>query len=157
VAITLLIPSWQRIQPSTSASFLAGSGGVPGGREAGQWIDQHVPQGAKLMTIGPSMANILQFYGHRGAYGLSVSPNPLQRNPSYEPVPNPDLLLRSNELQYVVWDAFSASRSPFFSESLLRYADRYNGRAVHTESVTVTTPDGQKAEKPVIVIYEVRP
>ena len=26
------------------------------------------------MTIGPSMANILQFYGHRKAYGLSVSP-----------------------------------------------------------------------------------
>ena len=157
IAVTLLIPSWQRIQPSNSATFLAGSGGVPGGREAGEWIDEHVPEGAKLLTIGPSMANILQFYGHRRAYGLSVSPNPLQRNPSYEPVPNPDLLLRSNELQYVVWDAFSASRSPFFSESLLRYADRYNGRAVHTESVTVTTPDGQKAEKPVIVIYEVRP
>jgi len=157
IAVTLLIPSWQRIQPSTSASFLAGSGGVPGGREAGKWIDEHVPEGAKFLTVGPSMANILQFYGHRKAYGLSVSPNPLQRNPSYEPVPNPDLLLRSNELQYVVWDAFSASRSPFFSESLLRYADRYNGRAVHTESVTVSTPDGQKAEKPVIIVYEVWP
>ena len=157
IAVTLLIPSWQRIQPSTSDSFLAGSGGVPGGREAGKWIDEHVPEGAKLLTIGPSMANILQFYGHRKAYGLSVSPNPLHRNPSYEPVPNPDLLLRSNELQYVVWDAFSASRSSSFSESLLRYADRYNGRVVHTESVRVTTPDGEKAEKPVIVIYEVRP
>ena len=157
IAVTLLIPSWQRIQPSTSASLLAGSGGVPGGREAGKWIDEHVPEGAKFLTVGPSMANILQFYGHRKAYGLSVSPNPLHRNPSYEPVPNADLLLRSNELQYVVWDAFSANRSPFFSKSLLRYADRYNGRAVHTESVTVTTPDGQKAEEPVIIIYEVRP
>jgi len=157
IAVTLLIPSWQRIQPSTSASFLAGSGGVPGGREAGQWIDEHVPEDAEFLTVGPSMANILQFYGHRKAYGLSVSPNPLHRNPSYEPVPNADLLLRSNELQYVVWDTFSASRSPFFSERLLRYADRYNGRAVHTESVTVTTPDGQKAEEPVIIIYEVRP
>jgi len=157
VAITLLIPSWQRIQPSTSASFLAGSGGVPGGREAGEWIDEHVPQGGELLTVGPSMANILQFYGHRKAYGLSVSPNPLHRNPAYDPVSNPDLLLRNSQLQYVVWDAFSANRSPFFSDRILRYADRYNGRIVHTESVTVTTPDGEKAEKPVIIIYEVRP
>jgi hypothetical protein len=157
VAITLLIPSWQRIQPSTSESFLAGSGGVPGGREAGEWVEQNVPEGAKFLTIGPSMANILQFYGYRKAYGLSVSPNPLHRNPAYEPVPNPDLLIRNSELQYVVWDAFSASRSSFFSDGILKYADRYNGRVVHTESVTVTTPDGQKAEKPVIIIYEVRP
>ena len=57
------------------------------------------------MTIGPSMANLVQFYGHRRAYGLSVSPNPLNRNPSYEPLVNPDRALRDNELQYVVWDS----------------------------------------------------
>ncbi len=74
------------------------------------------------MTIGPSMANLVQYYGHRKAYGLSVSPNPLNRNPSYEPLVNPDRAIRDNELQYVVWDTFSASRSPNFSSSLLRYA-----------------------------------
>jgi hypothetical protein len=157
VAVTLLIATWHQVQFSTSDSILAGSGGVPGGREAGQWIGEHVPEGAQLMTIGPSMANIVEFYGHRRAYGLSVSPNPLHRNPVYDPIPNPDLLIRTNDLQYIVWDSFSASRSPFFSNKILRYADRYNGRAVHTETVTVTTPDGEKAEKPVIVIYEVRP
>ena len=103
------------------------------------------------------MPNTHNFYGPGRACALAVAPNPWHRNPPYEPVPNPDLLLRSNELQYVIGDAFSASRSPFFSESLLRYADRYNGRAVHTESVTVTTPDGEKAEKPLIIVYEVRP
>ena len=70
------------------------------------------------MTIGPSMANIVQYYGHRKAYGLSVSPNPLHRNPSYEPVNNPDRAIRDNELQYVVWDSFSAARSSYFSSKL---------------------------------------
>lgn len=157
VALTLLIPSWQLVQPSTSESFLAGSGGVPGGREAGEWIEENAPEGAQLMTIGPSMANILQFYGHRRAFGISVSTNPLNRNPSYQPIPNADLMIRRNDLQYIVWDSFSASRSSFFSDRVILYADRYNGRVVHTETVTVTTPDGEKAEKPVIVIYEVRP
>jgi 4-amino-4-deoxy-L-arabinose transferase-like glycosyltransferase len=157
IAVTLLIPTWQRVQASSSDSILAGAGGVPGGREAGQWIEQNVPEGAQLMTIGPSMANIVQFYGHRKAYGLSVSPNPLHRNPVYDPIRNPDMAIRTNELQYIVWDSFSASRSSFFSGRILRYADRYNGRVVHVETVAVTTPDGEKTVKPLIVIYEVYP
>jgi len=157
VAITLLLSSWQRIQTVISDEFLAGSGGVPGGREAGEWLRENVPQGARLMTVGPSMANILQFYGHRKGYGLSISPNPLHRNPSYEPILNPDLQIRSGNLQYLVWDSFSSSRTPFFSEGLLRFVKRYHGRAVHTESVTVTTSDGATTVKPVIIIYEVRP
>ena len=40
-------------------------------------------EGATMLAIGPSMANILEFYGHRRAYGLSVSPNP--------PAPQSDL------------------------------------------------------------------
>ena len=99
------------------------------------------------MTIGPSMANIVQFYGHRKAYGLSVSPNPLHRNPSYEPLANPDLLIRDNELQYIVWDAFSAGRSPFFSRKLLPLRDRYNGRVVHTELLRATDARGRAARR----------
>ena len=94
------------------------------------------------MTIGPSMANIVQFYGHRKAYGLSVSPNPLHRNPSYDPLVNPDRLLRESEIHYLVWDSFSAARAPFFAASLRRYADRYNGRVVHTEFLRLDTPGG---------------
>jgi hypothetical protein len=157
ISVALLVSSWGRIEPAGSATFLAGSGGVPGGREAGAWIRQHVPEGAQMLTVGPSMANIIQFYGHRKAYGLSVSPNPLNRNPSYKPIANPDLSIRSNELQYLVWDAFSASRSKFFSRSLQRYADRYHGRVVHTETVTTTTADGKETQVPVLRIYEVRP
>lgn len=155
--LTMLIPAWQKIQPQESGNILAGSGGVPGGKEAGLWLQENSPLGSTLMTIGPSMANILQFYGHRKAYGLSVSPNPLHRNPSYIPIRNPDFEIRTGEFQFLVWDSYSANRSEFFSEKLLDYAKRYNGRVVHTETVPAVTQDGNLTEKPVIVIYEVRP
>jgi hypothetical protein len=130
---------------------------VPGGRETGEWIQDNIPKGARFLTIGPSMANIVRYYGHREAFGLSVSPNPLHRNPSYEPISNPDFKIRTAELQYLVWDSFSAARSTFFSDAIFYYARKYNGRVLHTESVTVTTPDGQQVERPVIIVYEVHP
>lgn len=157
ITASLILPAWHGIQPSESDEFLAGSGGVPGGREAGLWVNENVPAGATMLALGPSMANIIQFYGHRKAYGLSVSPNPQHRNPSYEAVANPDRALRNNDIQYVVWDAFSASRSSFFSNSLLRYVARYHGTAVHQESVPARDADGSTIQKPVIIIYEVRP
>jgi hypothetical protein len=154
---SLAVISWSRVQPGSSGStFLAGTGGVPGGREAGQWVDDNVPVGADLLALGPSMANILEFYGHRQVYGLSISPNPLHRNPVYDPVLNPDLQIRQNNLQYLVWDSYSASRSPFFSQHLLGYAERYHGRIVHQEFVSVDSDSGP-VRKPVITIYEVRP
>ena len=157
VAGSLAPATWARIHPSSSDTFLAGSGGVPGGREAGRWIGASVPWGTTFMTIGPSMANLVQYYGHRNALGLSVSPNPLHRNPSYDPVVNPDYQIRIGEIQYVVWDTFSAGRSTFFSDKLLAYARKYHGRVVHSETVDVRAPDGTVVTKPVIVIYEVHP
>jgi hypothetical protein len=155
--LSLFLTSWQTIQPGISGTFLAGTGGVPGGREAGDWIQNNIPVNATLLTIGPSMANILEFYGYRKAYGISVSPNPLHRNPSYDSINNPDLVIRSNGIQYLVWDSYSAERSAFFSERLLALAARFNGRIVHTESVTVTSKDGTQVAKPVIIIYMVHP
>ncbi len=157
VIISLLIPSWNAVQPSRDLTFLAGSGGIPGGRETGTWIKQNVPVGAQMMSIGPSMANIIQFYGHRKTYGLSVSPNPLHRNPVYEAMKNPDRLIRDNELQYVVWDVFSANRSPFFSRKIIRFTERYNGHVVYSETVPVKTESGSVTHKPMITVYEVRP
>lgn len=157
VAVSLLIPSWHRIQPPTSATFLAGSGGLPGGRETGAWIRDNVPQDALFLTVGPSMANVIQFYGHRKAYGLSVSPNPLHRNPSYEAINNPDNKIRNSELQYLVYDSFSAARSPFFGQKLLKYAETYNGRIVYQVMTNAVAEDGSVVQVPLIVIYEVRP
>jgi hypothetical protein len=89
--------------------------------------------------------------------GLSVSTNPLRRNPSYQPVVNPDLQIRNGEFQYLVYDAFSAARSEYYAEELLSYARRYHGRVVHEEVAPVKTPAGTVIDSPVIVIYEVRP
>lgn len=157
VVLSCLVPTIARIRPSESDTFLAGSGGVPGGRETGLWIRDHVPEGAQMLALGPSMANILEFYGRRRVYGLSVSTNPLNRNPTYQPIANPDLAIRRNTLQYLVWDSFSAGRSPFYSARMQRYVERYGGRAIHTESVSVRGADGETVAKPVIIVYEVRP
>ncbi len=157
VALSLAVPAWDRVQPPSSGQFLAGSGGVAGGREAGEWVAANVPVGAQMLAIGPSMANIIEFYGHRKVFGLSVSPNPLRRNPVYEAVRNPDLLIRHNDIQYVIWDSYSSSRSQFFANKILGYTHRYNGRVVHAETVDVKSADGRSIVKPVIVVYAVRP
>ena len=157
IAGTLFQNSWQRVHPLESDTFLAGSGGIPGGREMGHWIRDNVPEGATFMTIGPSMSNIVKFYGFRQSYGASVSPNPLHRNPSYEPVVNPDYQIRTGALQYLVWDSYSAARTKFFEDKLNYYKGKYHGRVVHQQSITVTTEDGVEIQKPVIIIYEVRP
>ena len=157
VVATLVATSWSVVGEESAGELLAGTGGVPGGREVGDWIDEHTPEGSVFMTVGPSMANLIKFYGRRDAFGLSVSPNPLHRNPSYEPLHNPDLQLRNNELQYIVWDAYSASRSLFFSDRLLRYVDLYNGHVVFSFTVPVDAADGSQVDRAVIVLYEVRP
>jgi hypothetical protein len=133
---------------ATPREFLAGGGGLPGGREAGRWVGSHVPKGAQLMAIGPSMANVLEFYGDRKVWGLSVSTNPHDRNPVYEPVANPDLAFRQGQIQYVVWDAYSADRSAHASARLMGYVDKYHGRLLHSE---------RDAGRVAVAIYEVRP
>jgi hypothetical protein len=157
VLLSLAVPSWKRAQSPQAPDFLAGSGGLPRGREAGRWIADNVPAGAQMMSIGPSMANVLQFYGQRKVYGLSVSRNPLHRNPVYEALRNPDRSIRDNELQYIVWDAFSAARSPFFAGRMMRFVERYHGYVAHAETVTVRTRSARQVRKPVIVIFDVRP
>lgn len=146
---SLAVPSWVRIQPQTSTRFLAGTGGLPGGREAGQWVRAHAPQGARLLAIGPSMANVVQYYGLRPVSALSVSPDPARRNPSYRAVPNPDRALRDGDFQYLVWDAYTARRTPFFTGKLRELVGRYHGDAMFT----ARNASGVK----VVVIYRVRP
>ncbi len=150
VLLTLAVPTTRAVTSPTS-SGLAGAGGSPGGREAGLWVAGNLPVGARLMTIGPSMANILQYYSGRAALGLSVSPNPVHRNPVYQPIRNPDAALRDGEFQYVVWDAYSAARSPTFAARQLAMVAKFDGRVVHVELARFQG----RAAQPVVVIYEV--
>ena len=153
-AVSLVIPAWARSQPSARVT-MAGSGGMTGGREAGEWILRHAPQGSRFLAIGPSVANVLEFYGHHQVSALSISTNPHDRNPSYAPVVNPDLDLRQGEFQYIVWDAYTASHSRYFAGKALRLVRRFHGVVVYTSASTVRL--GPHTVRPAITIYEVHP
>lgn len=145
---SLLVPAVRDLTRQPTAG-LAGAGGTPGGRETGRWIAANLPADASLLTIGPSMANLIEYYSGRVADGLSVSPNPLHRNPSYQAVRNADAALRKGQFQYVVWDVYSARRSPDFGTRAVTLAERFHGQAVHVQR----DHDGRK----LVVVYKVRP
>jgi hypothetical protein len=156
VLTSVAVESWSRIEPRDRSVFVAGSGGLPGGRKTGTWVRNHTPLGSEFLAIGPSMANLISFYGLRKAYGISVGPNPLRRNPAYEPIGNADLALRRNEIQYVVYDAYSAARSPFFGKQLLDKVRKYHGRLVYSVTLRLPTSSGASAARPLIEVYKVR-
>lgn len=153
---TLAVPTWQRTTPASSTQFLAGTGGLPGGRETGRWIAANTPGGARLLAAGPSLANVLEFYGHHQVGALSVSTDPRNRNPVYQPVGNPDRAVRTGQYQYLVWDSFTADRSPYYAAEIRKLIDKYHGVAVYTATVAVGAGHGRGAV-PVIVVYEVHP
>src|SRR5450759_1468911 len=149
--------SVEAVSTTSMSGSLAGTGGMPGGREAGLWIRENVPEGGVFLTTGPTMANIVEYYGQRRAYGLSVSPNPLRRNPAYDPIGNPDRALQLNQIQYIATDVWSAQRSPYFDGKVRRYVSRYHGTLVYQQSADVRDAAGHVSTQVVIQIYEVRP
>lgn len=149
--------SVEAVSTTSMSGSLAGTGGMPGGREAGLWIRENVPEGGVFLTTGPTMANIVEYYGQRRAYGLSVSPNPLRRNPAYDPIVNPDRALQLNQIQYIATDVWSAQRSPYFDGKVRSYVSRYHGTLVYQQSADVRDSSGHVSTQVVIQIYEVRP
>ncbi|MGW2720754.1 ArnT family glycosyltransferase [Streptomyces sp. NPDC001492] len=157
VAASLAVPAAARIDPPPTGKLLAGTGGLPGGREAGHWVRAHVPRGARLLAAGPSLANVLQFYGHRQVSALSVTGGTLHHNPAYQPVRNPDRALRTGQYQYVVWDSYTAARSSFYGDKVRTLAAKYHGMTVYTGVEHVRGgPSGAHADRKTIVIYKVR-
>jgi hypothetical protein len=156
LVVAMFVPTWTRIGPSTSGAFLAGTGGLPGGREAGRWIEANLPADAQLLAIGPSIANVLEFYGQRHVSALSVSSHPSNHNPAYIPVPNPDLAVRQGRFQYLVWDSYTANRTPNFNAKIIDLVRRYHGVAAFTSTVEVRAKTGTAVDTPVIIIYRVR-
>lgn len=153
-----LAPTTMATVANTSAQgSLAGTGGLPGGREAGLWIRDHVPTGATFMTIGPTMSNLIEFYGQRHSLALSVSPNPLRRNPAYDPILNPDRAVQTLQIHYAAFDVWSASRSPFFTATLRRYIVKYHGQLVYEQHAVTRGADGTTGDQVVIQLYQLRP
>ncbi len=137
--------------------FVAGTGGLQASRPVGQWVRTHTLPNSRFLTIGPSFANIIQFYGQRRALALAVSPNPLHRNPSYTSIDNPDQAIRTDAIQYLVYDSYTASRTPFFTKKLLAYVTKYHGVLVYSDYEPVHRSDGTTGNAPVVLIYEVHP
>ncbi|MDA8263539.1 MAG: glycosyltransferase family 39 protein [Actinomycetota bacterium] len=148
IAASLAIGVWATVFSSPASAGMAGTGGLPGGREAGKWVAANLVRGTELMTLGPTMANVIEFYSHYPAQGLSVSTDPLHRNPAYTPISNPDLAVRDGQFSYLVWDAYSAARSPSTSARMSKLLSRYHAHPVYT---------GRQGGRSVIVIYEVHP
>ena len=117
-----------------------------GGREAGTWLGEHSPSNAVVLTMGPSLGNLVSFYGNRDFFALSVSQDPKLRNPAYRPIPNPDSAIRQMHVQYAVWDAYTADRAPFYSQRLMSYVRKYAGTPVY--SVWVNGKDVDTAAGP---------
>ena len=111
-------------------SLSTGTADFVGAREFAEWAKENTPPNARFLTIGPSLGNVLSFYGERPWLALSVSPNASRRNPAYVPVPNPDLWIRSNSIHYIVWDSLSAGRSIFYADRLTRFVDRFRGTEI---------------------------
>jgi 4-amino-4-deoxy-L-arabinose transferase-like glycosyltransferase len=143
--------------PQAAFTFTAGTGGLEASRPVGKWIRENTLSDAHFLTVGPSFANIIQFYGGRRAVALSVSPNPLRRNPTYDPVTNPDLSIKTNAIQYLVYDSYSAARTPFFAHKLMQFVHKYNGLLVYADYQPVQGAAGRTVQVPVVLIYEVHP
>lgn len=128
-----------------------------GSREFGEWAGEHTPTNSRFLTIGPSLGNILRFYGYRDSVALSVSPDPARRNPAYVPVANPDLAMRQMSIHYVAWDAYSADRSAFYNSRLRRLSRRLGGDIVFSvyaddgEIISVEGPPPESADVRIVV------
>ena len=138
ILVPMMRPTWQAGAVIRDSSF---SGpfttdvevqDFAGGREAGTWLGTHTPTNTVVLTMGPSLGNLVSFYGDRDFYALSVSQDPKLRNPAYRPIPNPDSEIRQMHVQYAVLDAYTADRSPFFSTRLMSYVTKYAGTPVYS-------------------------
>jgi hypothetical protein len=71
-------------------------------------------------------------------------------------VPNPDYAIRTGDVQYMVYDAFSSTRSSFFRDRFYQLVDKYEGQIVHIEYMPgYEDENGQPI--PIMIVYLVYP
>jgi hypothetical protein len=129
-----------------------------GDREVGAWFADHTPHNATFLTMGPALGNLVSSYGDRGFFALSVSEDPKLRDPAYVPITNPDSEIRHMHVQYAVWDAYTADQTPFFSQRLMSYIQKYSGTPVYSVWVDGNNVDTGRVAPPGaevrIVVYQ---
>jgi len=140
--------------PPEEKTYLAGSGGLPNAREASLWIKQNTPEDSVIMVIGPTMGNIINFYSNRDTLALSVNPNPALRNPAYTPILDPDGSIQSGEIDYLVYDVYSAKRSRYFGDEMNYYVRTHNAESVYTEYEILGSGNNIE-KKSVVIVYSV--
>jgi hypothetical protein len=72
-------------------------------------------------------------------------------------VTNPYLAVRICIFQYVVWEGYTAARTPFFAAEARRLVSKYHGVAVYTATIDVRTSSGADVPDPVFIVYKVHP
>ena len=157
VAVTLASLAIPAVDPAWSApttSGLAGAGGLPGGREVGEWVDAHVPQRRPPDDDRPVDGEPHRVLQRTALDALSVSPNPLHRNPTYRPIINADAELAAGNYEYIVWDAYSAQRSPHFAQRAIDARKRFGGP--HRPHPARRRRAARTTSR-IIVIYQVHP
>ena len=66
-------------------------------------------------------------------------------------------MVRTNAVQYLVYDTYSAARTPFFAHRLMTFVHKYNGILVYAGMQPVQQADGTTSDVAVVLIYEVHP
>ena len=155
---TLAVPTYATVAPSVAS-------GLPGGlgRRSGRSRDRPLHPGQRAgggdacsrsgrrWPTSSSSTAIDAPTGSRSARTACVAIRSTRRSPT------PTCSLRRGDIQYIVWDAFSARRSAHFERRLLSYVSRYRGRAVYTFSTPARAKDGRLTRVPLIIVYAVRP
>ena len=142
----------------TRARRWPGRAGSRVGARPGRWIDANVPAGATLMTIGPSMANLVQLLRPPPRVRAIGQPQPAEPEPVVRAArqPRPGAARQRDPVRRL-GRLLGAAARPKFSRRLLRYAARYDGRVVHSELLPARGSTGLTARRPAIVVFEVRP
>ena len=135
----------------------AGYSGLPGVRDLTTWISEDTPEGSRFLGIGPSITNVIAFYSDRDTLALSVSPNPLRRNPAYDVVRNADYDVRWGQYEYLIYDGYSAQRTSHFANRVLDLAERYSTEVAYQSEGTFVAEDGEPFIGPIFRVYRVAP
>ncbi len=141
------------IYPSKDQKFLAGSGGLPNVREAALWLKENSDQNSTIMAIGPTMGNIIKFYANRDTLSLNINPTKILRNPAYDPITDPEFLIETNKIEYLVYDKYSERRSQQTADRLYYFVNKYALKEIYAEYEIHRTANGGIITEPVIVIY----